>query len=117
MRSKEKYWSYVAELKLPDLEKDAVSRIYQANLVSQMSGYNMNRDVQELINTKVIIACLIACEDLAHIIGTNSSSSLMLGLLRNLLSLPRKQGYCSSEQYKEFFRTTFHSKLHEKSHN
>jgi hypothetical protein len=60
----------------------------------------MNRDVIELINTKVIKACLITVDDLANIIGVSEASTLMLGLLRNLLSLPKRQGHCSLDQYK-----------------
>jgi hypothetical protein len=55
-----------------------------------MSDYNMSRDVQELITGKVLKSCLIALDDLTNIIGINDASSLLLSLLRNLLSLPKK---------------------------
>jgi hypothetical protein len=82
-----------------------------------MSDYNMSRDVQELITGKVLKSCLIALDDLTNIIGINDASSLLLSLLRNLLSLPKKQCHLSVDQYTEFFKTNFHSKLNEKSHN
>lgn len=66
----------------------------------QITDFNMNRDVVELITTKIIKACLITVDDLTSIIGSNEASTLMLALLRNLLSLPKRQGHCSLEQYK-----------------
>ena len=40
-------------------------------MTQQMTDYNMNREVQELITTKVIKACLIAVDDLTNILGNN----------------------------------------------
>lgn len=37
----------------------------------------------------------IAHDDLTNIIGTNQTSVLLLGVLKNMLSLPKKQGYIS----------------------
>ena len=55
----------------------------------------MNRDVIDLITTKVIKTCLITFDDLTNIIGANKSATLMLSLLKNLLSLPKRQAHCS----------------------
>lgn len=75
----------------------------------------MNREVQELINGSIVKAMLISQDDLGNLVGSNSASALLLGLLRNLLSLPRRQAYLSADDYLRFFKTHFHFKLHEKS--
>jgi hypothetical protein len=117
MPTDKKYWSYVCKLHLPELDRGAIEKIFQENLGQQMSNYNMNRDVQEFISSKAIKACLIVVDDLTNVIGLNEASALMLGLMRNLLSLPKKQGHCSLEQYEEYFKTHLHAKLQEKCHN
>lgn len=65
----------------------------------------MNREVQELIQGNVMKAILIAHDDLSNSLGVNSSASLLLGLLRNLLSLPKRQAHISNTNYFLFFKT------------
>lgn len=70
--------------------------------------------MQELIQGSIIKAILIAHDDLSNIFGVNNSAGLLLGLLRNLLSLPKRQGYISNTNYYGFFKTMCLLKLKEK---
>ena len=74
----------------------------------------MNREVQDLIQGNIMKSIMIAHEDLANIYGVNASASLLLGLLRNLLSLPKRQAYISNNQYYLYFKDMFIFKLKEK---
>lgn len=70
-----------------------------------------------MINGNVLKSILILQDDLSNIIGNNASSSLLVSLIRNLLSLPKKQAYISASEYAKFFKTHLYFKMHEKSEN
>lgn len=55
---------------------------------------------------------LILQDDLSNIIGNSSSSSLLVSLTRNLLSLPKKQAYISAAEYSKFFKMHLYFKIH-----
>jgi len=71
----------------------------------------MNREVQDLIQGNIMKSVMISHEDLTNIFGVNASASLLLGLLRNLLSLPKRQAYISNHNYYLFFKDMFIFKL------
>ena len=65
----------------------------------------MNKEVMAAIDTYVYKSMLIVFDDITNISGQNSAAAIVLGILRNLLSLPKKNYFISAENYLKFFKS------------
>jgi hypothetical protein len=65
----------------------------------------MSKDVVNIIDNYLIKSLLIAFDDLNNVSGQNSSASTMLAVMRNLLSLPKKNVLMTKDNYVNYFKT------------
>ena len=62
-----------------------------------------------------LIKCLtIIFDDIANIKNNNFSASIILAILRNLTSLPKKNSFINLENYIKFFKANLQARLYEK---
>lgn len=57
---------------------------------------------------------LIAFDDITNLSGQNTAASIMMAVMRNLLSLPKKNVLMSAENYVNYFRIQLRVRMMEK---
>ena len=102
------------EVQLPKFTKDSLQTIIRTNLDNFTRKHNMNKEVMGVIDTYVIKSMLIVFDDITNISGQNSAAGVILGILRNLLSLPKKNYFISAETYLKFFKSQLKVRIMER---
>lgn len=64
----------------------------------------MSKQVINVIDTHLVKCLLIAFDDITNLSGQNASASIMMAVMRNLLSLPKKNVLMSAENYINYFK-------------
>ena len=74
----------------------------------------MNKEVVSIIDSHVIKSMLVLFDDLTNISGQNTAAGITLGILRNLLSLPKKNYFISAENYLGFYKSQLKTRAMER---
>ena len=75
----------------------------------------MNKEVISEIDNVIIKSLLIIFDDLSNIVGANNAGLTTLRVLRNLMSIPKKNSFISGENYRNLFKTHLKNRLFERA--
>lgn len=103
--NKSKLLDRMLEVQLPHFTRDSLQTIIRTNLDSFTKKHNMNKEVMGVIDQYVVKSMLIVFDDITNISGQNTAAGIVLGILRNMLSLPKKNYFISGENYLNFFKS------------
>lgn len=71
----------------------------------------MNREVVDYFERTVLKNFLIAFDDLTNLYSSNIANSNLIAVLKDLLSLPRKNSYISVDDFISLSKSIFYQKL------
>lgn len=88
--------------------KESFSTIFSSNFNYYTKKSNFNREVIDYIDRTVLKSLLIAFDDLSVLYDSNIGSSLLMSLVKDLLSIPKKNSFISLEDFTSIFKTSLY---------
>lgn len=74
----------------------------------------MSKEVVNIIDTHLIKCLLIAFDDITNISGLNYAASIVMAVMRNLLSMPKRNVLMNVQNYVNYFKIQLKTRMMEK---
>lgn len=101
----------LVKIPLISQSKESLSTIFLTNVEHFVKSHNMNREVIDYFERTVLKSLLIAFDDLSNLSNANVATAHLISILKDLLSIPKKNSFISVEDFTNLFKSLFYQKL------
>jgi hypothetical protein len=101
----------LVKIPLISQSKESLSTIFLTNVENFVKSHNMNREVIDYFERTVLKSLLIAFDDLSNLSNPNVATAHLISILKDLLSIPKKNSFISVEDFTSLFKSLFYQKL------